>query len=186
MKPIFRFFTQITFVLLLGIGVSVLLIAIMPCSVRQMSIIDLPETGVSVFLNAQEGALQVVSAPHNPTSTAQEAITQTAPSATAAPLETAEAKQVNLESNLTKNGVLLNVSPQQGKTKAALTFVKVNDLGKYIKNSRIKQGMKIADLKAATGLTEQQILNIEDGKTVPTPDIALGFETILQINVVYK
>ncbi len=181
MKPILHFFSQTAFIVLLGAGVSFGLLAMMPYAAKKFAAIDNSDAGVAVFTNPNEGQQNVN---NNLPELAENA--SNAP-ATDALKQTGLASQVvDLERDLKKSGVSLNAAPQKDKVKIQLTPVKISDLGKFIKQSRVAKGVKIAALKAATGLTEQQILNIECGKTVPTPDIAIGFESILQIDVVYN
>ena len=80
----------------------------------------------------------------------------------------------------------VNIAPMRAPKNAPEQFVKVADLGKFMKQARLVRGVRMDDLKAATGLTEQQLLNIEDGKTVPTPDIANELETVLQVEVRFR
>jgi predicted lipid-binding transport protein (Tim44 family) len=80
--------------------------------------------------------------------------------------------------------VNINVAPPHD---ASQKFVKVGELGAFMKEARIvRKAFKMADLKAATGLTEEQILKIENGQAMPTPDIANELETVLKIEVKFK
>ncbi|MEY4925688.1 MAG: hypothetical protein RI894_124 [Bacteroidota bacterium] len=168
MKPIFRFFTQTTLIILLGIAVSAVLAVAMSSINSVFAVNSSAETGVAVFLD-------------------REKVEETQPIIIASNEEFAAKMPVSLEESLEKKGVLINTAPPKTQgVKVAIKSVKVNDLGKYIKQQCEKKAVKIADLKAATGLTEQQILNIEHGKTVPTPEIALGFENVLKIDITYK
>ncbi len=168
MKPIFRFFTQTSSVVLIGVIVSVLLVILMSAINQFLAATKPPETGIAVFLDSttvKDAPVPII--PDNEKSD--------------------EKVPVNLEANLEKKGILINTAPPKNQdTKAATKLVKVNDLGKYIKELRAQKVIKIADLKAATGLTEQQILNIENGKIVPTPETALDFETVLKIDIEYN
>ena len=84
----------------------------------------------------------------------------------------------------TTTDVLVNVAPPHDLSQK---FVKVGELGAYMKEARIvRKAFAMADLKAATGLTEEQILKIENGQAIPTPDIANELETVLKVEVKFK
>lgn len=85
---------------------------------------------------------------------------------------------------LAQNEVIVNRAPPHNNSQK---FVKVGELGAFMKAARIvKKAFKMSDLKAATGLTEEQILKIENGQAIPTPDIANELETVLKVEVKFK
>jgi DNA-binding XRE family transcriptional regulator len=172
MTPFFRFFTRSIFIILLGIGVSSVLFLV-------MQLLIAPKPAISETFSKQlEPSSKLIENGNDGLSPTEKLLVN------ANAVQALEEKPVNLEENMAQKGLLVNIAPPQSK-KTVLTRVKIDDLGKYIKKVRTQQHINISDLKAATGLTEQQILNIEAGKTVPTPDIAIGFENILQIDVKY-
>jgi Helix-turn-helix len=82
------------------------------------------------------------------------------------------------------NNLHINVAPPHDLSQK---FVKVSELGAFMKEARIvRKAFKMADLKAATGLTEEQILKIENGLTMPTPDIANELESVLKVEVKFR
>ncbi len=181
MKPILQLFSQTIFIVLLGAGVSFGLLAMMPYAVRKLAKMENNDSGVAIFTNPNQMPSDIN---NNLPEIAQN--TDNTPTIDVLKQTKLSSEVIDLEKNLKKSGVSVNIAPQKEKIKIILTPVKVGDLGKFIKKSRTEKGVKIAALKAATGLTEQQILNIECGKTMPTPDVAIGFENILQIDVVYN
>ena len=91
---------------------------------------------------------------------------------------------VTTMAELAQAEVIVNRAPPHSDSQK---FVKVSELGAFMKAARIVQkAFKMSDLKAATGLTEEQILKIESGQTIPTPDIANELETVLKVEVKFR
>lgn len=172
MKSVFRFFMQTTLVVAIGFGVSLFLLAAMPLATEKLQTIELPETGIAVFLDAPKSE-------KSGQQTSERLVIDEASQ------EEGTAKRISLAENTTSTPVLLNIAPPR---LAATPFkkVKIAEFGTFLKDTRQQGRVKLDELKKATGLTEQQLLNIENGKTVPTPELAMSFESVLQIDVLYK
>lgn len=172
MKSVFRFFMQTTFVVAIGFGVSLFLLAAMPLATEKLQTLELPETGIAVFLDKPHAGKL-------PQKASERLVIDDASQ------EEGTAKRINLAENTASTPVLLNIAPPKIAA-SPLKKVKIAEFGTFLKSTRQQGRINLDELKKATGLTEPQLLNIENGKTVPTPELAMSFESVLQIDVLYK
>ncbi len=167
MKNMLRFLLQSTLVLAIGVAVSGGLVYFMPTSLKQS------EANFSRSMTAQL-------VPNEKITALKESVLSLNNQSV---VNILNAKK-NLLALKKDDGVAMNVSPSlQHLSPEAQQLVRVSEVGKCLKAARETQGFKIADLQAATGLTEAQIMNIESGKTVITPDVASDLEPFLKAQI---